>query len=542
MRKAWALVLQSHSAPIAIAALLAVSFPAATETVNQHISISASPSDPIPNPSSMPYSSVPVNSIALPLLNADYSVSLPENLTASIHCHFPDTTIDTTFTFLGRPLRFRAVSEILELAIDKISTNLGLNPTESITDGFFLQRHDGLEINVYEYVDKQVTWSLLNQILLGIQYFASQLRRSCGLRFEIVVENKGRVGYGSLWGSGLEGNDVFKRAANETSQQLPIPRISKISMPALINANYSVLSPKLNESSIVFSYHFFGPTLPESAISMCLRLARQSIHSNVRLHPHDDLPDGFFQYRADDSDVSIGIKAYADREISWLLLDQILRDISGDLIGEHHLWACEFEFEIYPFEEPHGHGSLRYDAGPTLLANASRAAASAIKGISPQLRYANGTSNNPPNPTTSSPNPASPWVVVVPVPGTPICLLILTFGDPVPLWDVASTLSGARNQVLDNHGTFPNLPMANGRFQYNHAGSSVWVQVVATSGRVISWQDLNDVLKGLFDFLCRGTKARSRGLLFEIYRDGMGVVGRGLVSENRPREGVVDAW
>ena len=403
MRKAWALVLQSHGAPIAIAALLAVSLPAANKTVNPHLSIPASPSDPMPNPSSMQYS-VPVDSMALPLLDADYSVPLPENLTASIHFHIPDTTIDLTFTFLGRPLRFRRVIETLELAIDKISTNVALHPTQSITDGFFLQRHDGLEIKVYEYVDKQVLWSLLNQLLLGIQYFASRLRRSCGLRFEIVVEDKGRVGYGSLWGSGLQGNDVSKRAANESSPQLHMTSISK---PALINANHSVPSPILNESSIVFSYHFFGPALPQSAISLCFRLARQSIRSKVQLHPHDDLPDGVFQYRADGSHVSIGIKAYADKEISWLLLDLILRDMSGDLIGGHHLWACEFEFEIYPFEEPHGHGSLQYGPGAIPLANPSRVAASAIKGISPQRRHANDPSDSPRNPTTSSPNPAA---------------------------------------------------------------------------------------------------------------------------------------
>lgn len=361
MRRAWALLLAllpSHSAPIAIAALLAVSLPAANETVNQHTRISALLSDTIPDPSLTPPCSVSGGSIALPLLNANHSLSLPENLTACIHFHIPDTSIELTFTAFGRPLIFRTVLETLELATDEITTNVILHPVESITDGFFRQRHDGLEIRVYEFVDKQITWSLLNQVFLGIEYFALQLGRLREMRFEIDVEDKGRVGYGSLWDAGLEGNDVAKRAVNGTSQHLPMTSISK---PALTNPNPSLLSPIPNESNLIFSYHFFGPTLPESAISTCFRSARQSIRTNVQLHPHDDLPDGLFQYRADDSDLSIGVKAYADNQISWLLLEHILRTISDDLIGVHHLWACEFEFEMYPFEEPYGHGSLDYD-------------------------------------------------------------------------------------------------------------------------------------------------------------------------------------
>ncbi|KAF6231899.1 hypothetical protein HO173_009736 [Letharia columbiana] len=540
MRRVWALVSilpQCLSAPTARPVLLAVSLPAANRTVNQHIVISVLSSDPASNPSPT-LSSLPSNSIALELSNANYSLSLPENSTVSLHFHVPDTLINLTFTFPGRPLSFITMVEAVKLAIDEIATNVGLRPTESITHGFFRQRRDKLEINIHQYGAKQVTWSLLEQLLLGIQYFMSQLGTLCEMRFQIDVQSKGRVGHGSLWYTGLQSNDVVKRAVNETSEQLPMLSISK---PALTNWNGSMLSHIPDERSIVFSYHFFGPTIPESTISMCLRLARQSIRTNVQLHPHDGLPDGLFQYRACGGDVSIGIKAYADNAISWLLLDQILHDISRDLIGAHHLLACEFEFEIYPFERPHGHGSLQYDPTTILPAIPSHIAASAVKRTFPQLRYANATLNSPPHARTSLPNPTHTWAVVLPVPGTPITLLVNSLGNPLPLWDVASTLSGARNEVLSAHGTYANLPINNGRFQYSHAGSSVWVRVVAKSEQIVTWQDLNDVLKGLFEFLCTGKKARSRWLLFEIFRDGRGIVGDGLVSGHRPGVGVSDA-
>lgn len=139
------------------------------------------------------------NNIALQLFPiANYSLSLPENLTASNHFHIPDTPIDLTFTFLGRPLTFITIVETVKLAIIEISIDVDLHPTDSITNGFFQQRYEGLAIRIHQYVGKQVTLSSLNQLLLGIQYFLSQLRRSCELRFEIDVPDKGRVGYGSL--------------------------------------------------------------------------------------------------------------------------------------------------------------------------------------------------------------------------------------------------------------------------------------------------------------------------------------------------------
>ena len=485
-----------------MAALLAVSLPATNKTVNQHTSLPALPSDPIPGPSLMP-SSVSSITVVLQSPNANYSLSLPENLTPSLHFHIPDTPIDLNFIKLGKPLALRTVSETVELAIDKISTHVRLRPTESITSGFFQQSHEGLAIIVHQYVGKQITWFLLNWLLLGIQYYTSQSRRSSReLWFEIDVAEKGNVGYGSLWHTGLEGKDVAKRDVKRTSQLL---RVLSISKPAMSNSNHSLLLPIPNESKIVFSYHFYGPTIPESEITTCFTLARQSIRTTVQVHPHNGIPDGLFQYRADDSPVSIRIKAYDDREITWLLLDDILHIMSGDVIGERNLWACEFEFEIYPVEEVYGHGSLLYDLEAILPASSSQIAASAVKKTVHQLGYVNQTFNESDD-TASISNPTPEWAVVVPVPGTPIRLLINSLGNHLLLWDVASTLSGARNEILSSHGIHPNLPISDGHFQYHHAGSSVWVRVVARSGMTITWQDLNDVLKGLFDFLCKGTR------------------------------------
>ena len=49
--------------------------------------------------------------------------------------------------------------------------------------------------------------------------------------------------------------------------------------------------------------------------------------------------------------------------MTWLLLDQILRDMSEDLTGRHRSLACEFDID--PYEESHGYGFLWYDLAAT---------------------------------------------------------------------------------------------------------------------------------------------------------------------------------
>ena len=53
-------------------------------------------------------------------------------------------------------------------------------------------------------------------------------------------------------------------------------------------------------------------------------------------------------------------------------MDDLLREIRAGLIGEHLLRACEFEFEIAPFEEAYGRGSLMYEPAAGFNVDRSR--------------------------------------------------------------------------------------------------------------------------------------------------------------------------
>ena len=333
------MLIQLFRVPVVTAARRAVSVGAASETVNQGAS----------NP-------------ALPLGSPDTndSLSLVANFTPSVQFHIPDSPIDLDITFHGRQLTLWAVVDVVELALDAVAPNVDLRPTEAIPDDFFQKSPSGLEIGVYRYPRREITWYLLERLILGINYYISQRVRPVELRFEIDVMGRGRVGYGSLWHSNhVDGTDVAKRAvAPDPPQQLSIA--SSISKPALTESNHSSISPTLNDSHIIFSYYLFGPPVPEPAITLCFSRARQSIRANLQRDPDESIPDNSFEYSLDRIPLVINVTAYPGKQISWLLLDHVLREVSVDIIGEHHLRGCEFEFEIDPFLEPHGHGYLEY--------------------------------------------------------------------------------------------------------------------------------------------------------------------------------------
>ena len=346
-------VVKAPSARIGIAIWLAILLVAATEIVT---SVSALPSDPTP-PLSSRTLSIPNDFVAPQLPRVHRPLSLINNFTASVQFHIPDSPIDLTFTSFGWPLVASTIHETANLAVDRISTNVDLHPTDSIANGIFRQRHRDLVIIVHEYVGKQVTWYLLRQLLLGIEYWTVYLGRSTELEFEIDVAGKGRVGYGALRLTENGGSDIARRAINATTLHGGVTSTSKL---GLTNLTGSMPSPIPNEGYLSFSYHFFGLPVSEFAMSTCFRTARQSIGLNLLYHPLGLIPNGRFQHRPAYSPISVIVEAFPDKRISWLLLDRVLSHVKGHMISQRSLWECWFEFEIAPITEPHGRGYLKY--------------------------------------------------------------------------------------------------------------------------------------------------------------------------------------
>lgn len=352
------MLIKSPGATIATAVWLMGSLASANLTVDQDASIRALSSGPKPSPSTP--SSGFSNSNGLQLPSTNFSLSPLNNFTASIQWHIPDSPIDLIFTSFGEPLSLRALIVIVGLALDEISSILVLHPTESITNGLFRYIHQGLEIAIYQDEGKQLTWYLLDLLLLGIQSYASQHRRAGEMRFDIRVEDQGKVGYGSLWRTDPGGSDVGRRSVNMTSPQLSIVRIPR---PVLTGqTNNSSASPIPNDSNIIFSYHFSGQPISGGVMSLCFQNARQRIRADVQDHPHDPIPYGVFDYSVDSSHLHISVEVYPGNQISWLLLDQILHDVGRKLVGEHHLLECKFEFELDPFLETYGQGYVGYSS------------------------------------------------------------------------------------------------------------------------------------------------------------------------------------
>jgi len=286
-------------------------------------------------------------------LKTNISMSFPSIITAGSHYHIPDTPIDLKFTSFHRPIASGLVFKTVEVAIEEISTNVNLHPTLSITGGVFQQVCDSLEINIYEYSGKQVTWSTLNQLLLGIQYFTQDFSNSREFDFEIDVSGNGRVGYGSLQYTNSHGLDLTERA----SLQLPNANISQSTER---NSRTRLILPSFTDENIVFSFHFFGQNIPAAAVTTSYRRARQRISDNVRLHPNDDIANGSFKSQLDETRVEISVAAHMDKQLTWLLLDNVLERLAAKSPDQRFSREFVFDFETFPFLESYGHGSVRY--------------------------------------------------------------------------------------------------------------------------------------------------------------------------------------
>lgn len=297
-----------------------------------------------------------LNGELLGLPTTNLSSSVPSSLSAYSRYHISDTPIDLIFTFFGDPIPPGLVFREVERVIDEISANLSLHPTESMTHGSFEQHRDGLEINIFEYSGKQVTWFSLHQLLLGLEHFTSTYKNSRELEFEIDIAGKGRVGYGSLWYKAPPGLGLEERAIVETLQHYEV----NSSHSSQNDSRHHLLLPTLLDEHVILSFHFFGQAIPESAVTNLVRRARQAIITNVRLYPGEDVPDGLFVFQLDGTRVNLVVKATVGKELTWLLLNEVLAKLAAHRWREHFLQEFDFDYEIPPFEETYGSGSVRY--------------------------------------------------------------------------------------------------------------------------------------------------------------------------------------
>lgn len=299
------------------------------------------------------------NGEILPSPNMTLTASLPGIITAASHYHIADTPLNLTFTTFGRSIASGLVFKTMEAAIDEISASRRVHPTKSITHGSFQHRYNDLEINVHEYANKQITWVTLDQLLLGLEYFTRNFINSRVLEFEIDLEGMGRVGYGSL-----RYTDVHSLALTERAVVNNLPQLPNIEISPSIHSNSSTDLPlpisKDDNDNIIFSFHLFGQTIPASAITSTYRLARHTISDNVRLHPNNDVPNGFFRHKPDDSRVELIVVADMDKQLTWMLLDNILEKLAAKRWGPGLYRELVFNFEIRPFHESYGAGSVRY--------------------------------------------------------------------------------------------------------------------------------------------------------------------------------------
>ena len=144
----------------------------------------------------------------------------------------------------------------------------------------------------------------------------------------------------------------------ETAVILPLN--VTITNTSQINISNPLVLPSFKDENIVFSYHFMGRPLPGNLVSALCEITRQRILSNVRLRPNDDIQGGLFKYQPDSKPIEITVEADIDKALTWRILDQVLVGLSVDRWSQHFFLEFTFDFELPPFEESYGRGSVRY--------------------------------------------------------------------------------------------------------------------------------------------------------------------------------------
>lgn len=266
------------------------------------------------------------------------------NVGVGYHYHIFGSTIDLTITFSGASIATGLVFQLVEVAVDNISTNLTVRPSEAIIDGYFRQRHNGIQFDIYECYGKHLTWTILNQLLFGLQYFTHKPLSSRVLEFEIDISGV-RSGYGTLRYTHdlVPGSSILNSSQNITS-----------------NPSHPLLLANSNDEEVVFSFHSFGKQIPAMVLSNSFRILRMAISNNVRDHPNDEIEGGRFNHSPNLSPVEFSVEVYIGNQLTWLLLDCIVTRIAADRWSRHVSQEFDFEFELHPFEEPYGRGGVRY--------------------------------------------------------------------------------------------------------------------------------------------------------------------------------------
>ena len=477
--------------------------------------------------------------LALPIVN------IPENPLATGVTPIPVTTrtIVLAFTEKGQPIPEDEVIDTLAKAEQAILDLARDYPTQRIANDRFEYRlpTGNMLISIRTNLGEMITWMELRRVLHALYgymtaAFGTKETHYQALEFEIEAggQEKPNVGIGLVWYFTPTESEVQKRVTlplpisliNEGTLQLPnltFPRHPSETLRRQPNATLTLPGAKnvqgdeifhIPKTSLSLSFYFFGPSIPDQNIKATLQGALAKIRPYLNGPDEmDPIEDDSFRWvlplsREAGIPVAVTVLTYPDHEITWRQLFNIIFGLYaftttfGTTLEAPHYQVLGFRI-LDHFSRKLGVGTLSYFTSET--GQLAKRVETIENGILP---------HRPSAPNILSRMAAVSNSIVYPVADTNIILTFTFHGDtPIPLMEINGALSAAQQKISHAVMQTPDIAIS-GKFADVSSGL-VSTNILAYSGKTITWKELDSVLRGILHY-CQDDQDHDHELVFDI--------------------------
>lgn len=464
--------------------------------------------------------------------------------------HVSSRSLVLAFLRKGKPIPRSEVDDTLIDADEIIGDLVRQHPNQRIAnDRFEYQRPDGnMLISIKTNTGEEISWMELSRILKSLYRYmtagtGSEQTHYQELEFEIEAggQEKPDIGLGLVWYFRPIGSNIQKRLTvplpnlivpqpfNETTRRLPN---ATLVMPGDQDMQEDTIF-HIPRTSLSLRFHYLGPPIPARSIEATLQGAMAKIRPFLNGATENDRieNDAFRWILPLDREagitipVAITVFGYHTNPITWRQLFNIVFGLYaftttfGTNLPEPHYQVLAFRILDNNLLRPSGVGSLSYyRSDADQLAKRVDTIDGEISLRRPRALL---------DLAVSSP-------IVYPVADTDVTLCFTFLGDTqIPPQAIADTLYSAREKIAPRVRLIPDVDIPHA-FNDISTSSGVSINIHAYDKHVITWKELDNVLKGLLQF-CRDDEDHDRVLVFEIDVDAAnrGRVGFGTVLSHR---------
>lgn len=462
----------------------------------------------------------------------------------------PRTALLLEFYFLGMPLPPDLVRSTVQGALAKVRPEMNDGHDNDPIGGSFqhitqsrLSGDTRLAVSIFTYAYPKMTWRQLFDVLFGLFQFATSFGDNGGpehyqiLGFRIFHDELGKLGVGSISYYESRKADVTKRTQDrlrslgtETLSLQGDPKALQLYRPNTSDPRQLIdmgmvtsISSDTNAPSVTWpivgtdielTFTFFGDPIPTLEASSTIIGAQFYIAPVLQQEPDAHIANNYFRYQSDDGLVVITIIPYGNRYITWRQLNYILGGLL-QFCAEHHSQVLVFEIDIGE------QGRVGFTT--FLYAHVNPPPSVVVKRASNGSRSGNTTLV----PYTGA---SLAFSILYPIHGTPITLVITSFGHLIPPLELGAGLTNALSKIGRSVATDTNVAIPENRYWYRDNVSRLWFVVLSMSSRhFITWQQLSWTLAGLLQWM-KGDHCRE--LSFEIKNKGEGMIGFGSLGHD----------